>query len=170
MERKKILLVFFVAFISLAFCFEYFQKTNFLNKRGFAQELLQKATFEERELLCNFCKELFCNSTVGYSLFWDKPISVISDFDKPGVRRRHFFLKRVLPLLRRVEKKLHTVNFIILLEDVPGETFLYLVNKKAFLNVVHQNIAIFRTVLGSAVTPKSLLHTIEKKAVPLKQL
>jgi hypothetical protein len=46
-----------------------------LSRGNSAQELLQKASFEQRWFVSNLCKELVCESTMGYTLFGDKPIS-----------------------------------------------------------------------------------------------
>ena len=152
-----------MALSGLVFCFQYFQKNESVKKRNFGYEFLQNASHDEKEFYSKVCHELFYNSTVGYTLFGDKPVSVINGFDRPGGGRRYFFLKLALPLLRKYEKKLRSNSFIVVFEEDSNGSSLYLVNKKAFLNTIQHNILIFQKILGVAITPKKLLKSLENK-------
>jgi hypothetical protein len=162
MKRTPLLLCCSI-FVVTILCFLFFQKNEFLNKKSYAKELLGNLTGEERDLLSHACRELFYDSPMGYTLFGDKPMSEVCIVARPGDARRHFFLKLELPLIHRYESYLNTSNFVLVLESDSKNPCLYLVNKKAFLHAVEQNIELFRQVLGPDVTPTSLLNTISNK-------
>jgi hypothetical protein len=133
-----------------------------LSTKNHAQELLQKASFEQQWFLANLCKELICESTMGYTLVGDKPISNTT-LRGQIINRKYFFRTTALPLIRKYESMLRSTNFVLLLDKNPTEIYLYLVNKKAFLNATRQNIHIFRSILGETTTPTGLLDTIISK-------
>lgn len=153
-----------VAFILLALglCLPCFYTKKLLNRQNHVQELLQKMSFEQKWFFSHLCTECITESTMGYTLFGDKPISN-TPLRGQTINRRCFFRTVALPLIRKYENMLQSTNFVLLLEETSTDALLYLINKKAFRHAVHQNIAIFRSILGKTITPDDLLTTIISK-------
>jgi hypothetical protein len=162
MKKKNCFYGFFVVVLTMTVCFMYFQKKELSKKENFSRELFQKMTFEEKKFLLLLCKDIFYESTAGYTLFGDKPISRLCYSSE--IRKGHsFFQKHLFFLVRKYEEKLNVPNFVFVIEGDINDASLYLVNKKAFLNTVQQNLSIFRNILGNDITPDGLLHSIMSK-------
>ena len=160
---------FFIIIFLAMLCF-LLEKKSFLKKKDLSRELLQTVTFEERESLSEICKGLFYTSPFGYTLFGDKPISVICNSGNLYKNdEMSFFQKNLFDLAQRYEKGLDAPNFAIVVEHLSPESFIYLINKKAFLNVVEQNIKIFRDVLGQDISPGKLLKSVQDKNFGLEK-
>lgn len=142
----------------------YFSKREFSCQENFSRELLQNFTAEEKSSLSNIFKGIFYSSAFGYTLFGDKPISVICDSGRPYENGElSFFQKHLFNLAQRYEKKLNAPHFAIVVEDFASHFSIYLVNKRAFINTVQENILIFRSTLGDSITPGSLLSSVLDK-------
>ena len=123
----------FLAFLVSVFCFMYFSKREFSRKEDFSRELLEKISYEDKKSLSSICKGVFYSSTFGYTLFGDKPISVICDSGRPYENEEmSFFQKHLFILAQGYENKLDAPHFAIVVEDTTPNSFIYLVNKKAF--------------------------------------
>jgi hypothetical protein len=133
------------------------------------REILKTMSIQQRTFLRCLCKEILYNSTMGYTLFGDKPISVISDFHRPESVRRYFFLRLSLPFIRKYNSLLNTHNFAVILDQDFSGPCLYLVNKRAFINAVQNNITLFRDVLGKNVTPEQLLSVVIEMKTPFEE-
>ena len=164
MKSNRLLLYCFFT-ISLAVISSMcYQKWDLSRKDSVVRDLLQKVSIEERKGLNDLCRALFFTSEFGYTLFGDKPISVIVNsrrFYETG--ELSFFQKHLFSLVRRYKEKLNTPHFALLFDHELGTDYIWLVNKKAFRRTVQQNIAIFRYVLGEDVTPDSLLDLLTNK-------
>jgi hypothetical protein len=135
--------------------------------KPYARELLQRLSPTKHKFLTGLCKELLYTSTFGYTLFGNKPLSLIIDEAWSPSDKGCIFLKFAIPLLRKYEKNLRSKNFMLLLEDNEEMPSVFLVNKRVFLKAVRENITIFQHVLGSDITPEGLLRDIEEKKCEL---
>jgi hypothetical protein len=161
MARRNFFLSCFIALLIASFYFTYFQKKEPLNKENSPGKLLQNFTYEEKRTLSDIVKPLFYTSTFGYTLFGDKPISMLHDSGRiSDGSDLSFFQRHLLCWAKSSEKKLNAPNFAVVVDTGSVYSFIYLVNKKAFLQKVQKNIAIFRAVLGDGVTPEWLLQAV----------
>jgi hypothetical protein len=167
MKRKRIVFIFCTLVIGslvVALTFKCFSKKEPSNREEFSRELLQKISFEERKSLSDLCKSIFYTSEFGYTLFGDKPISEICDSGRIYENEElSFFQKHLFIFAQRYEKKLDALHFAIVVDSSEAGSFIYLVNKRAFRDKVHQNIKIFRDILGDSITPNSLLESVLDK-------
>lgn len=157
---KKRIFVFFIFFLVSLVCFKLTKKNEFLSNRPHVEELLERATSKEREFFLSAFRQLFNTSTLGFTLFGDKPLSVLEIETHPRISRGDFFLNITFPIVRKYKKLLHSPNFVLFIEDGPRYSSVYLVNKKAFRNEFQQNIDVFRAILGPESTPETLLHSV----------
>ena len=164
--KRAIIATLFVFGFALAF-FLPIPKEEPSSCKPYACELLQGRSKIEYKFFTDLCKELLYTSTFGYTLFGNKPLSLALDDSWTPLDKGCVFLKFALPLLRKYEKSLRSKNFIVLLEANEEMPSVFLVNKKAFLKVVRENITIFQDVLGSDITPEGLLKDIEEKKCEL---
>jgi len=165
---RRVFVIFTVlAFLAVAAHCLYFRKReNVINKR-FVQKNLQNASSEEKLFFSHVLREAFYTSPVGYTLFGDKPLSVIIVASKPTLSSGYYFINLAFPLAQKYENLLQASNFAILIEEEERDSFLYLINKKAFHDTVQQNIEIFRKILGQNITSETLLNSILRKTCTL---
>lgn len=163
MKRTWLLITILIVSLAIAFVFLDFQKME-LSRKNFPQELLKKIPINERKGLTDLCEKLVYTSDFGYTLFGDKPISCLYDSGRLYEDEElSYFQRHLFTLAQRYEKKLDAPNFAIVVEHDFPSCFIYLVNKKAFLDTVQQNPAIFRKILGDNITPSSLLDAVLDK-------
>ena len=170
MKRLRILIVILTFSLAILFVFVLFQKKELSCKKNSPQELLQKLSTTERKSLSDLCKKLIFTSEVGYTLFGDKPISSLYDSGRfYEDEDLCYFQKHLFTLAQRYEKRLNAPQFAIVIEDNFPSRFIYLINKKAFLCTVEQNLSIFRSLLGNNISPSSLLNTVLDKNCGLQK-
>lgn len=134
------------------------------------KKILQLLSPEEKSVLSNACKELFYLSPVGYTLFGDKPLSLICLHHRRNGVRKYFFFNVVLPFFANHQKDLVSSNYAILFEHDITNPFVYVINKRAFVDAVEENISIFRKILGERVSPQTLLDSITSKKFSIEHV
>jgi hypothetical protein len=164
---RRAVIVLFIVLSSACILLLHIPKEEKPSRKPYARELLQRLSPTEHKFLTCLCKELLYTSTFGYTLFGNKPLSLTIDGSRPGLDTKFIFLKFAIPLLCKHEKSLNSQNFMVLLEINEELPFIYLVNKRAFVKAVRENITIFQNVLGSDITPEGLLRDIEEKKCEL---
>jgi hypothetical protein len=169
---RSIFVLFFVIFCVLAIYFLHLDQREAFPSKNEAKKFLMQATFQEKKFLHHLCAELLYNSTMGYTLFGDKPISLTSNLYAPTMDRNYFFLNLILPFIKEYKKSLSSPNFCVIVEEEPEREFIYLVNKKAFRDMVQKNIDVFQNILGKDITAESLLDSVIQKhslKLPLRE-
>lgn len=129
--------------------------------------------------------KLFKENEFAYTLFFDKPVSFAFCYPTiiaPRVPIYSFHNQECvwkhskawvngdglisLEIFEQLLGQLPTTNFLLLTRDSSfGEDSgaVFFINKKAFIEVVNENLVTFQNVLGARVTAESLLHQIEQK-------
>lgn len=109
-----------------------------------------------------------------YTLFGDKPVSLSGDFrvtpyevTLSGLSSGGVFWKK-WDIWKKHENKFRIQNYLFIEEPAYNRkdvhmTFLFFINKAAFVNVVNNNIHIFQDILGCNFTALGLLQSIEKE-------
>ena len=121
---------------------------------------------EDRKVLGSLFEQLISNSTCGYTLFGNKPISFIG-FSTRFSQSDFWFQDKVkllinvgLPVLNKYKEKIDNGNFVIHDEQAGEERIICLINKKAVLDAVRPRIKIFQHYLGSEISPEYVLDLI----------
>ncbi len=135
---------------------------------------------DEHECLEFFFRSAIAFDSFGYCLFGDKPLSVLvyckedSKKNDPFLSRNsrfsyfHPFNKKIIQgwkIWKKNQNKFSMKNYsLIESRNFIDNNFsaIVLINKKAALATIHENLEDFRSVLGKHVTPKSVLQEIIK--------
>jgi hypothetical protein len=110
-----------------------------------------------------FCFTLFENKPVSLSGYFQKtPFEVVlyGDFSNDSFSKKW-------ELWEKVKASLPITEFLFIKEPTfhnhpEGYEFIFLINKRAFIETVNQNLCVFQEVLGNALTAEKLLKTIEQ--------
>lgn len=126
-------------------------------------------SLEDRKILTSLFEELIRCSPCGYTLFGDKPMSLIR-FEENFVLSDFWFKDKLklfihvgLPILKKYNSSFQKCNFIVHDELKNKTRSLYLINKKEFLKTVQSEIRLFRSVLGDSITPEQVLSFVSKE-------
>lgn len=127
---------------------------------------IDQLSSKEKTTLNQFLEAL-CQRFGGYVLYGDKPISLwgyslqAMSSPKPG--------KYVLPLIegKKLWQKLkisaENKEFPLIIIEHKNYIHFICINRRAFLNVVNENISLFRYILGSTLTAEGLLSGLIKE-------
>lgn len=123
---------------------------------------------KDKEGLCDFVEELVVHDSFGYTIFGDKPISFTTYLDSGLSDAMHFpFLTLIngLELWDTYSTLFPSKNFVFKQEYSQRHCSyqVYLINRKAALKAIENNLDVFQQILGSTVTPKALLAEIERQ-------
>jgi len=127
------------------------------NLKEFTQDLSKR----QKTLLNEFLFTL-ADSSAGYVLYGDKPVS-IEVCDLPKLRFLSSPNARTIGLLKGKEMwedmKVSAENkeYVLVISEGETSSHFICINRKAFLQTVKDNLALFQYVLGPTVTPESLL-------------
>jgi len=123
-----------------------------------------------REILDSFFKSLFENTTAGYVICGVKPI-YLGNFCRPEwlmpgsaehLEAIHAFL--ALKILKKLPQDSKLANYILVnqgLDSIPSQNNEFMIiNQKAFLRVVKENLVLFKYKFGHDITPENLLKKL----------
>lgn len=139
----------------------------FLNLEGtevFPEQ--QPYSFSKEKILDSFFQELFENTTTGYVVYGQKPIELIGIKDLentiPGSKEHYFSVKMLIgsEMWNEMPSKLIKNKSIIIKSSQNDE--LIIINRQAFLQVVNQNLLLFKYKFGINITAEGLLNSLEK--------
>ncbi|SCA62559.1 hypothetical protein SCG7109_AB_00340 [Chlamydiales bacterium SCGC AG-110-M15] len=128
------------------------------------QESPSKISQNEQNALETFFRKILLDSSMGYTFFGEKPsnlyeMSTMSAHSKmiPGTdeHREYTYNQNALRVWNKLPKNSNSAKFILNTQTPSG---IVLINKKSFLNVVKKNIRLFQYILGTEVSPESLLR------------
>lgn len=128
--------------------------------KDFTQELSKR----QKTLLQDFLYTL-SNSTAGYVIYGDKPMS-IEVCDVPSLRFLSSPNARTVSLIKGKElwedMQISPEDKEFTLTTYQNDTSCHfiVINRKAFLQAVRENLPLFQYVLGPAVTPENLFTTL----------
>ncbi len=128
------------------------------------KEFTQDLSKRQKTLLNEFLFTL-ADSSAGYVLYGDKPVS-IEVCDLPRLRFLSSPNARTIALIKGKELwedlKLSVENkeYALVISEEDSSCHFICINRKAFLQTVKDNLALFQYVLGPTVTPESLLNEL----------
>lgn len=125
---------------------------------------LQGIPEKDKEGLSDFFEELIIQQgSFGYTVFGDKPISS-APYSIPGtLTARHLFFPTLingLELWDTYSILFPSKNFVFKRDHSIQQ--LYLINRKATLKAIEDNLDLFQQILGPEISPKTLLAEIEQ--------
>jgi hypothetical protein len=144
-------------------------------------DILGKLSTSDRQSLEELFHILIDEDQFGYTLFGDKPVSLSGDFTVTpyevtlsGIPSGGLFWKK-WDIWKNIQKDLCITKYFFIKEPAFNRpdgmmSFLFLINKKAFLETVNQHIQTFRSILGQDVTSVKLLEKMEKEQAFMKPL
>ena len=156
----------FVAVGCLALAAWFFCVHTVEKKQPCQENVLSNLTPHENRSLSRICRGLLYSSSLGYTLFGDKPVSFISIYRESRIDdEQSFFQKSLISILRTCRQPIESACFAIVFEKTSRGEDIYLINKKAFLNAVERNLSLFQTLLEKKLTPQELLQDILQKGL-----
>ena len=156
-------------------------------------DVLRKCSTSDKRALEKLFHILIDEDHFGYTLFGDKPVSLSGDCTitpyevaLSGIPTNELFWKkwgipsgglfwRKWSIWKKIEKDLCIKNYFFIEEPAFNRNdgamgFVFLVNKKAFVETVDQNIETFRDILGQNTTAIKLLEKVEEEKTFMKHL
>lgn len=138
-------------------------KTN-IEIRAFLKSL----SSEQQSTLYNFFRMILKDSTCGYVLFGDKPLSIegwpiveTKILELPGIDQDLCVQTKWLDFWSDLNLATQNKEYLFLNFDVDyGYHHLVCINRKAFLNTVNENLVLFRYVLGPTIKAEELLNEL----------
>ena len=118
---------------------------------------------EDRVVLEPLLAELMRYSGFGYTLFGDKPVSIVLFPLDPEVRTSGLFTlyaQSFFPVCQKYRALLLSKKYHLGVGHRGSFFSVSLINKSAFLSVVDKNLDLFRQVLGDDVSSQALLKSI----------
>ena len=139
--------------------------SNRLNSSELIRE--RSAQFLTQDVLIPFFRNLMENTPAGYVIFGEKPIYLGSfcqpEHLMPGSNKHREAIFTFLSL-KALPRRISTSNYILMcqgLQDSSCESNEFmLINRKAFLRVVKDNLLLFKHKFGYSVTPEVLLERL----------
>jgi hypothetical protein len=143
--------------------------------------VLGKLSTHNQQELEHLFHTLMEEDQFNYTLFGDKPVSLSGDYTVTpyevtlsGLPSGGIFWRR-WALWKEIAKDLHITKYFFIEEPAynhPGGTmsFVFFINKQAFLEAVNLHIQTFRDVLGQDTTPANLLNKMEQEQAFMKPL
>jgi len=117
-----------------------------------------------------FFRHLICDDHIGYTLFGDKPISISGYYVHEPIehvlwgRIPHISIDRLWKVWEKHRNRIKMKNYLWLNEphsqDIPNLRIITVINKRAFLKVIHDNIDEFQRILGHDMTPDEFLDKV----------
>ncbi len=123
---------------------------------------IKNLSTDERQELQSFCQSLL-NSFTGYVLFGDKPLCIesIRSFDDPSILYEAEVVQiKGFELFDQLSSQNATKQFPIISSKMGDVKHLIFINRKAFIQVVNENISLFRAILGSTLAAETLLREL----------
>ena len=136
----------------------------------FSNEITQQKSslfFLNQDVLRSFFKNLLENTSAGYVIYGEKPIYLGSfcqpECWMPGSNEHKEAICTFLSL-KALPHELMASNYILVsqgLQDLASESNEFiLINQKAFLKVVKENLVLFKYKLGHTITPETLFEKL----------
>jgi hypothetical protein len=121
--------------------------------------------FSKEKVLESFFRELFENTTAGYTLYGEKPVDLecIPDRERtiPGTReRRNSVIGGLALKYWENTNPVKTGKYNLIATPYEGGHEILLINRKAFLGAVKQSEPLFEYKMGSSFTPQGLLDML----------
>lgn len=116
-----------------------------------------------------------------YTLFGDKPVSLSGDYiitpyevTLSGIPSGGVFWKK-WAVWKRFQKNISISRYLFIEEPAydfkhTQMRFIFFINKKAFIEIVNQNIQVFRDVLGDSISAHELLEKMQTEHAFMKIL
>ena len=147
--------------VVLGLCFVLF--SPFLWGGDAVKDFTQEMPKSQKHLFTEFLSAIV-DSSAGYVLYGDKPMS-IETYDLSSLRTLSNPNPRILMLVKGKElwEDLNLPNnkeYLLLIFEKDSNCHVVCIGRKAFLQNVKENIALFRYVLGPAVTAEGLLNEL----------
>jgi hypothetical protein len=139
---------------------------------------IEEKTSLNKRIIENFFRSLFSDEDAGYVLFGNKPVFLSSAENEINLilgtqrHKRSIETRAALDVWKGLSKE--PSNYILktthLLNETNLENEFLLINKKAFLNVVQENLHLFSYRLGFQTTPENLLFKLLDPQVKIGSL
>jgi hypothetical protein len=134
------------------------------------EEELNALSIQERATLESFFRILCSKSQAGYVIWGNKPIceeGIIDEETSPLMlgnpsHRMSIYLKAGWKVWNKLSCSKSTKNLFIVRYDRPSHDWIHfaVINKKAFLEIVSQNLPLFQHALGPDVSPSFLFRKL----------
>ncbi len=172
--RRTIAILVIIFLVASSTVFVFFQH----HQRPLVSHILKSIPIEERKTLEWFFRMVIAGDTFGYALFGQKPIAVcvlgepmaevywVEDWiDHIPTSLCHENLKMIQgwEVWKKYQHLFPSRNFAFFVSENfvdNGMKALVFMNKKAFLKTVKENWCDFKSVLGEAITPESLMEEV----------
>lgn len=139
-----------------------------VSDEGAVQEQLHSSSNDQ--ILESFLNYLFKKTSAGYVIYGEKPLYLGNgrppECLMPGSTKHKVATHTSLALniLQGLPEERESENYILVnpgsVNGLPQNNELMLINRKAFLKVVQENLALFKYKLGHDITPEKLLKTL----------
>jgi hypothetical protein len=137
------------------------------------RDVLNQLSPNEKQDLTELFKIFINEDQFGYTLFGDKPVSISGNLKiipyellLSGSKEARYFWKK-WAVWKQYENQFSMSNYLLIEEPAlhldKNMTFIFLINKNAFLKTVRCHLKIFQGILGSDLTADLLLERITKE-------
>ena len=142
------------------------------------QEKLHKLPEHDKKILDRFFEEIVINHSFGYTIFGNKPMSLAGCFSNLPYYQSRILRQSYTTLLTGITSwQRHKIdwpskNFIFKFQKhlQGNRIMIYLINKKAVLEVVQQHIDLFCKVLQRSITPDQLLQELCREDTTVEEV
>jgi FKBP-type peptidyl-prolyl cis-trans isomerases 1 len=124
--------------------------------------------YSPQSILESFYRDLFENTTAGYVIFGDKPISIegfsLPEKEIPGTVEHRFSVVSLLALKHWencIRNKQREIFFISNCNEESRYCELLFINRSQFLRVVKETLLLFQYKFGPKITPEGLLENLK---------
>jgi hypothetical protein len=119
----------------------------------------------EKKALSRFFEDIIFKSSFGYTLFGNKPISFTAYETNKGILQTSDYSFLILERGEELWKKYAIVfpssNFVFKFQAYKGRHEIFLINRKAVLEIVTKHLDVFKKILGYEFVPEKLLQDLE---------
>ena len=134
-------------------------------------------SIEDTAYLNEFFSNAVLNDQFGYTLFGDKPISILgyqttTCFHTMNVWNRSLKVRKFWGIWQQYAKHIPIESFILIDDesDCADRRMITLINKQAFINTVRKHLPNFQGILGRHITPEYLLGQLMQDNASLFRL
>ena len=134
------------------------------------EKIIASMNVEDQKDLGFFFQYLVHDAHFGYVIFGDKPISIAGYFIREPAEHvlsgyiPHIVIDRLWKVWKKHEHKFKFKKYLLLNEQGSlksnNHRIITIINKKAFLETVRENLVDFQKVLGKNMTPERLLKSL----------
>lgn len=134
------------------------------------EDVLKEMPSDHKQSLEYLFANIFLQQDGSYVIFGDKPVSTAASFlvsKWESVLRGHSSqLAKSWEIWQKYKDAFSIKNYLIISEIVASKKYgstlyIYVINKRKFIDIIYQNLSLFKMILSEDVLPEKILNDIE---------